>query len=124
MKPPANIDAIYHELSRLEENAFLGLPRSSPSLPDNSMDIDLPFSHHPTSFQLQHQAIANSMEEAGKSSISGGLLSAFLGGKATDKGKGKITDSTGASSDGTSFATVPAGGTAGRFKLIFIIHWA
>ncbi|KAH9440457.1 hypothetical protein MJO29_016281 [Puccinia striiformis f. sp. tritici] len=116
MKPPANIDAIYHELSRLEENAFLGLPRSSPSLPDNSMDIDLPFSHHPTSFQLQHQAIANSMEEAGKSSISGGLLSAFLGGKATDKGKGKITDSTGASSDGTSFATVPAGGTAGRFN--------
>ncbi|OAV90000.1 hypothetical protein PTTG_07448 [Puccinia triticina 1-1 BBBD Race 1] len=95
MRPPANIDAIYHELSRLEENAYLGRPRSSPSLPDHSMDIDLPFSHHPTSFQLQHQAIANSMEEAGKSSITGGLLSAFLGGgRPADKGKGKITDST------------------------------
>ncbi|PLW10957.1 hypothetical protein PCANC_15655 [Puccinia coronata f. sp. avenae] len=97
MRAPTNIDAIYHELSRLEEIAYLGLPRSSPSLPDNSMDIDFPLSHHPTSFQLQHQAIANSMEEAGKSSITGGLLSAFLGGRATDKGKGKITDSTGSS---------------------------
>ncbi|EFP75552.2 uncharacterized protein PGTG_00883 [Puccinia graminis f. sp. tritici CRL 75-36-700-3] len=121
MRPPANIDAIYHELSRLEENAYLGLPRSSPSLPDNSMDIDLPFSHHPTSLQLQHQAIANSMEEAGKSSITGGLLSAFLGGRATDnKGKGKITDSTGAnpnSSVGTTASSFGlTAGTAGRFN--------
>lgn len=125
MKPPANIEAIYHELSRLEENAYLGLPRSSPSLPDNSMDIDLPLSHHPTSFQLQHQAIANSMEEAGKSSITGGLLSAFLGGRAADKGKGKITDSTGPSNSNNSATPISSSpttsfgltaGTAGRFN--------
>jgi len=125
MRPPSNIEAIYHELSRLEENAYLGLPRSSPSLPDNSMDIDLPLSHHPTSFQLQHQAIANSMEEAGKSSITGGLLSVFLGGRAADKGKGKITDSTGPSNSNSSATPISSSlttsfglsaGTAGLFN--------
>lgn len=113
MRPPANTEAIYHELSRLEENAYLGLTRHSSTTQENSMDVDLSHSHHQPSYQLQHQAIANSLDEPGQSSLTGGLLSAFLGGRAPDKGKGKITEATTSNLTPASLtSTTPSSSTA------------
>ncbi|CAH7689176.1 hypothetical protein BY996DRAFT_6432614 [Phakopsora pachyrhizi] len=87
MGPPTDAEAIYNDLSRLEENTYLEMSRRPMhSVSDDSMDVDTQYS--------QHQNPYNSSGENSKSSTSSGLFSALWGSRAHDKGKGKITESS------------------------------
>ncbi|MBW0478287.1 hypothetical protein O181_018002 [Austropuccinia psidii MF-1] len=96
MSPPSDAEAISHELTRLEENSYIEISRCSSSVPDNSMDVDLQFLNHNSNPYYPHQqSINNSIEEdSNKLSSSNSIFSALLSGRAFDKGKGKITDTS------------------------------
>ncbi|EGG04954.1 uncharacterized protein MELLADRAFT_108006 [Melampsora larici-populina 98AG31] len=107
MTPPNSVDNIYSELSRIEENAYLEMPRNSFSSSDDSMDIDTQYSHHHNPYHLQNAPPA---EDPGLSTPTN-RSTALWDNKGQEKGKGKSIDAS--TSTATPVAPPPTPATFG-----------